>query len=188
MAIRVAIDEFGRIGRLVYRAVVEQGLVGDEVEVVAVGDIVPTDNLAYLSKYDTTQGRFQGTVSPVDPNVMWTNRSLAELADELTAKKHPVDVKTVKRLMREELGLSRRQMVKTRAMGQSADRDAQFRHLQKLKAEFFSQGWPVLSIDTKKKELRRRNCWATSTDAVRLGRTDKCVPGTTTSPVRVWGR
>ncbi|HRX81184.1 MAG TPA: type I glyceraldehyde-3-phosphate dehydrogenase [Pirellulaceae bacterium] len=63
MAIRVAINGFGRIGRLVYRAMVEQGLIGDEIEVVAVGDLVPADNLAYLLKYDTTQGRFQGTVS-----------------------------------------------------------------------------------------------------------------------------
>ena len=41
---------------------VEQGLVGKDVEVVAVGDIVPADNLAYLLKYDSTQGRFNGTV------------------------------------------------------------------------------------------------------------------------------
>ncbi len=41
---------------------VEQGLVGKDVEVVAVGDIVPADNLAYLLKYDSTQGRFHGTV------------------------------------------------------------------------------------------------------------------------------
>jgi glyceraldehyde 3-phosphate dehydrogenase len=41
---------------------VEQGLVGKEVQVVAVGDIVPADNLAYLLKYDSTQGRFNGTV------------------------------------------------------------------------------------------------------------------------------
>jgi hypothetical protein len=39
---------------------VEQGLVGKDVEVVAVGDIVPADNLAYLLKYDSTQGRFDG--------------------------------------------------------------------------------------------------------------------------------
>ena len=70
MAVRVAINGFGRIGRLVFRAMVEQGLVGKnigaaggkEVEVVAVGDIVPADNLAYLLKYDSTQGRFNGTV------------------------------------------------------------------------------------------------------------------------------
>ena len=62
MAVKVAINGFGRIGRLVFRALVEQGLVGKEVEVVAVGDIVPADNLAYLLKYDSTQGRFNGTV------------------------------------------------------------------------------------------------------------------------------
>jgi len=62
MALKVAINGFGRIGRLVFRAMVEQGLVGKEVEVVAVGDIVPADNLAYLLKYDSVQGRFNGTV------------------------------------------------------------------------------------------------------------------------------
>src|SRR5262245_39013217 len=63
MAVKVAINGFGRIGRLVFRAMVEQGIVGKGVEVVAVGDIVPADNLAYLLKYDSTQGRFQGTLS-----------------------------------------------------------------------------------------------------------------------------
>ena len=63
MAVKVAINGFGRIGRLVFRAMVEQGLVGKEVDVVAVGDIVPADNLAYLLKYDSIQGRFSGTVA-----------------------------------------------------------------------------------------------------------------------------
>jgi glyceraldehyde 3-phosphate dehydrogenase len=63
MAVNVAINGFGRIGRLVFRALVEQGLVGKDINVVAVGDIVPADNLAYLLKYDSTQGRFAGTVS-----------------------------------------------------------------------------------------------------------------------------
>src|SRR6188474_179748 len=63
MAVKIAINGFGRIGRLVFRAMVEQGLVGKDVEVVAVGDIVPADNLAYLLKYDSSQGRFAGTVS-----------------------------------------------------------------------------------------------------------------------------
>src|SRR5260221_3877128 len=62
MAVKVAINGLGRIGRLVFRAIAEQGLLGKEVEVVAVGDIVPADNLAYLLKYDSTQGRFAGTV------------------------------------------------------------------------------------------------------------------------------
>ncbi|MDD3180613.1 MAG: type I glyceraldehyde-3-phosphate dehydrogenase [Opitutaceae bacterium] len=63
MPVKVAINGFGRIGRLVFRALVEQGLLGSTFDVVAVGDIVPADNLAYLLKYDSTQGRFNGTVS-----------------------------------------------------------------------------------------------------------------------------
>jgi len=62
MAVKVAINGFGRIGRLVFRALVEQGMVGKDIEVVAVGDIVPADNLAYLLKFDSIQGRFNGTV------------------------------------------------------------------------------------------------------------------------------
>jgi len=60
MAIRVAINGFGRIGRLVFRALHEQGLLARDLEMVAVGDIVPADNLAYLLKYDSTQGAFKG--------------------------------------------------------------------------------------------------------------------------------
>jgi glyceraldehyde 3-phosphate dehydrogenase len=63
MAIKVGINGFGRIGRLVFRAIAEQGLLGKDVQVVAVGDIVPADNLAYLLKYDSTQGRFKGTAT-----------------------------------------------------------------------------------------------------------------------------
>jgi glyceraldehyde 3-phosphate dehydrogenase len=62
MAVKVGINGFGRIGRLVFRAAVEQGLLGRDLDVVAVNDIVPADNLAYLLKYDSTQGRFGGTV------------------------------------------------------------------------------------------------------------------------------
>jgi glyceraldehyde 3-phosphate dehydrogenase len=63
MAVKVAINGFGRIGRLVFRAIAEHGMIGKDVEIVAVGDIVPADNLAYLLKYDSTQGRFKGEVS-----------------------------------------------------------------------------------------------------------------------------
>jgi glyceraldehyde 3-phosphate dehydrogenase len=61
--VRVGINGFGRIGRLVFRALYEQGLWSSELEVVAVGDIVPADNLAYLVKYDSTQGAFEGQAS-----------------------------------------------------------------------------------------------------------------------------
>jgi len=63
MAIKVGINGFGRIGRLVFRALVEQGLLGSTLDVVAVNDLVPADNLAYLLKYDSVQGRFNGTVT-----------------------------------------------------------------------------------------------------------------------------
>ena len=63
MAVKVGINGFGRICRLVFRALVEQGLLGTTFDVVAVNDLVPADNLAYLLKYDTTQGRFDGTVT-----------------------------------------------------------------------------------------------------------------------------
>src|SRR6186713_2944814 len=64
MTVRIAINGFGRIGRLVYRAMLEQGIVGKgkDVDVVAVGDIVPADNLAYLVKYHTAQGQIRGTL------------------------------------------------------------------------------------------------------------------------------
>src|SRR3954453_22776830 len=55
--IKIGINGFGRIGRLVFRAICDQGLLGKEIEVVAVNDLVPADNLAYLVKYDSTQGR-----------------------------------------------------------------------------------------------------------------------------------
>jgi glyceraldehyde 3-phosphate dehydrogenase len=61
--VKVGINGFGRIGRLVFRAIADQGLLGSEIEVVALNDLVPADNLAYLLKYDSTQGRFKGTVS-----------------------------------------------------------------------------------------------------------------------------
>jgi len=63
MAVKVGINGFGRIGRLVFRALVEQNLLGKSLDVVAVNDIVPADNLAYLLKYDSTQGRFNGEVA-----------------------------------------------------------------------------------------------------------------------------
>jgi glyceraldehyde 3-phosphate dehydrogenase len=58
MAIKVGINGFGRIGRLIQRQVTAQG----GIEIVGVNDLVPADNLAYLLKYDTTHGRFDADV------------------------------------------------------------------------------------------------------------------------------
>jgi len=57
--IKIAINGFGRIGRLVFRAALER----PEIEFVAINDLVPPEGIAYLLKYDSTHGRFQGTVA-----------------------------------------------------------------------------------------------------------------------------
>jgi glyceraldehyde 3-phosphate dehydrogenase len=90
MAVKVAINGFGRIGRLVFRALVEQGLLGSTFDVVAVGDIVPADNLAYLLKYDSTQGKFNGTVS--------SKKSAADKAEDdvLVVNGHEIKVVSAK--------------------------------------------------------------------------------------------
>jgi glyceraldehyde 3-phosphate dehydrogenase len=90
MAVKVGINGFGRIGRLVFRALVEQGLLGKTLDVVAVNDIVPADNLAYLLKYDSTQGRFQGTVKSEK-----SNPSVAE-DDVLVVNDHKIKCLAVK--------------------------------------------------------------------------------------------
>ncbi len=61
--VKIGINGFGRIGRLVFRAICDQGLLGKEIQVVAVNDLVPADNLAYLVKYDSTQGKARENVS-----------------------------------------------------------------------------------------------------------------------------
>ena len=73
MATKVAINGFGRIGRLVFRAIVDSGKFGKEIEVVAVNDLVPADNLAYLLKYDSVQGRFNGTVEAKGDDILVVN-------------------------------------------------------------------------------------------------------------------
>ena len=90
MAIKVGINGFGRIGRLVFRAICDQGLLGKEIDVVAVNDIVPADNLAYLVKYDSTQGRFPGTVTTEK-----SNASAAE-DDTLVVDGHKIKCLAVK--------------------------------------------------------------------------------------------
>jgi len=90
MAVKVGINGFGRIGRLVFRALVEQGLLGKSLDVVALNDIVPADNLAYLLKYDSTQGRFAGSVS--------SEKSSPSVADDdtLVVNDHKIKCLSVK--------------------------------------------------------------------------------------------
>lgn len=87
---KIGINGFGRIGRLVFRALCEQGLLGKELDVVAVNDLVPADNLAYLVKYDSTQGKFNGEVYSEK-----SNPSLAE-DDILVVDGHKIKCLAVK--------------------------------------------------------------------------------------------
>ena len=88
--INIGINGFGRIGRLVFRAICDQGLLGKEINVVAVNDLVPADNLAYLVKYDSTQGRFHGEVHSA--------KSSPELAEDdmIVVDGHPIQCLAVK--------------------------------------------------------------------------------------------
>ena len=69
MAIRVAINGFGRIGRLVFRAMKQRGL---DVDVVGINDLTDATTLAHLLKYDSAHGKFNGTVQ-VNGNTMTVN-------------------------------------------------------------------------------------------------------------------
>lgn len=65
-ALKVGINGFGRIGRLVFRA----GVSNPNVEFVGINDLVPPDNLAYLLKYDSTHGKFDGTVEAREDGIV----------------------------------------------------------------------------------------------------------------------
>ena len=67
MTVRVAINGFGRIGRNVLRALIEQGR--DDLQVVAINDLSSTDNLAHLLKYDSVHGRYPGTITATEDSL-----------------------------------------------------------------------------------------------------------------------
>lgn len=68
MSINIAINGFGRIGRQVYKALLESNFLDGKVTVVAVNDLVPADNIAYLLKYDSVHGKIKENVSVVNEN------------------------------------------------------------------------------------------------------------------------
>ena len=91
--------------------------------------------------------------SPVDPEVKWTSRSPREIAEEVAEQGYQACSDTVRRIMTDVLGLSRRQAVKCEAGSDYEFRDEQFQHIAARRAWYERERWPVLSIDTKKKEL-----------------------------------
>ncbi len=77
MAIKVGINGFGRIGRLVFQAICDQGLLGKEIDVVAVVDITTdADYFAYQMKYDSVHGKFKHTVTTEKSGASETNDTL----------------------------------------------------------------------------------------------------------------
>lgn len=82
----------------------------------------------------------------------WTCKSTATLARELTKQGHPVSARTVGRLLR-AAGYSLQGNRKTKEGGQHPDRNAQFEHINATVKQFQQRGQPVISVDTKKKEL-----------------------------------
>jgi hypothetical protein len=99
----------------------------------------------------------EALVDPVtrgDPEspLRWTCKSTAKLAKELTAQNHPVTDRTVARLLKEaDYGLQANR--KTREGNQHPDRNAQFEYINQQVKTFLRQRQPVVSVDTKKKEL-----------------------------------
>jgi hypothetical protein len=88
---------------------------------------------------------------PMSP-LRWTTKSTRRLADELTAQGHRISADTVADLLRQE-GFSLQANVKTLEGKQNPDRDAQFRYLNDQVRSYQEAGEPVVSVDTKKKEL-----------------------------------
>ena len=84
MSVRVAINGFGRIGRLVFRATTER----DDVQVVAINDLLDVDYMAYMLQYDTTHGRFNGTVEVKDGMLVVNGNKI-----RVTAEKDPANLK-----------------------------------------------------------------------------------------------
>jgi len=85
MGIKIGINGFGRIGRMVFRAVVKNF---PDVEVVGINDLLEPDYLAYMLKYDSVHGRFQGTVAVEGTNLIVNGKKI-----RLTAEKDPANLK-----------------------------------------------------------------------------------------------
>ncbi|MGB2274758.1 MAG: type I glyceraldehyde-3-phosphate dehydrogenase, partial [Schleiferiaceae bacterium] len=76
MMSKIAINGFGRIGRLTFRNLIES----DNVEIVAINDLTATDMLAHLLKYDSAHGRFNGTVSHTESSLIVNGKEITVYA------------------------------------------------------------------------------------------------------------
>ena len=84
MTIKVGINGFGRIGRFVFRASFERS----DIEVVGINDLIDVDYMAYMLKFDSTHGRFKGTVEVKDGNLVVNGKTI-----RVTAERDPANLK-----------------------------------------------------------------------------------------------
>ncbi len=83
MAIKIGINGFGRIGRFVFRQSVKR----DNLEVVAINDLIDVEYMAYMLKYDSTHGRFDGDVEVKDGKLVVNGKAI-----RVTAERNPADI------------------------------------------------------------------------------------------------
>jgi len=83
MAIRIGINGFGRIGRLVFRSAIKQ----NDITVVGINDLLDINHLAYLLKYDSVHGKYDGTVEVKGNNLIVDGKSV-----RISAERNPVDI------------------------------------------------------------------------------------------------
>ena len=84
MAIKIGINGFGRIGRIVFRA----AQLRDDIEVVGINDLIDVDYMAYMLKYDSTHGRFNGTVEVKDGQLVVNGKAI-----RVTSERDPANLK-----------------------------------------------------------------------------------------------
>lgn len=84
MAIKIGINGFGRIGRIVFRA----AQLRDDIEVVGINDLIDVDYMAYMLKYDSTHGRFNGTVEVKDGQLIVNGKAI-----RVTSERDPANLK-----------------------------------------------------------------------------------------------
>jgi glyceraldehyde 3-phosphate dehydrogenase len=84
MAIRLGINGFGRIGRLVFRRACEQA----DIEVVGINDLIDVDYIAYMLRYDSTHGRFQGDVEVINGALVVNGRPI-----RISSERDPADLR-----------------------------------------------------------------------------------------------
>src|SRR5690554_7774996 len=82
--IKVGINGFGRIGRLVFRA----AQLRDDIQVVGINDLLDVDYIAYMLKYDTIHGQFDGSVEVKDGNLVVNGKTV-----RVTSERNPADLK-----------------------------------------------------------------------------------------------